>query len=123
LSFPKNKNQINYPDKWVEFRYFFVRKLMLVKYSYGFVAAPGGFGTLDELFEVVTLIQPGEIKNFPVVLLGVEYWSPLLKFLRESLLMKAAIDPQDLDLMLVTDSPAAAVSFIQRCVTERFGLR
>ena len=95
---------------------------MLVKYSYGFVAAPGGFGTLDELFEVATLIQTGKIKNFPVVLLGVEYWSPLLEFLRESPLMNAAIDPQDLDQMLVTDSPSEAVSFIQGCMTD-FGLR
>ncbi|MGP0075281.1 MAG: TIGR00730 family Rossman fold protein [Bryobacteraceae bacterium] len=120
---PQEQKPNRYLDKWVEFRYFFVRKLMLVKYSYGFVAAPGGFGTLDELFEVATLIQTGKIKNFPVVLLGVEYWSPLLEFLRESLLMKAAIDPQDLDQMVVTDSPSEAVSFIQRCATERFGLR
>ena len=120
---PKEQEPNRYLDKWVEFRYFFVRKLMLVKYSYGFVAAPGGFGTLDELFEVVTLIQTGKIKNFPIVLLGVEYWSPLLKFLRESLLAKAAIDPHDLDQMLVTDSPSEAVTFIQGCVTKRFGLR
>lgn len=120
---PQEQKPNRYLDKWVEFRYFFVRKLMLVKYSYGFVAAPGGFGTLDELFEVATLMQTGKIKNFPVVLLGVEYWSPLLKFLRESLLTQAAIDPQDLDQMLVTDSPSEAVSFIRRCVTERFGLR
>jgi uncharacterized protein (TIGR00730 family) len=120
---PQEQKPNSYLDKWVEFRYFFVRKLMLVKYSYGFVAAPGGFGTLDELFEVATLIQTGKIKNFPVVLLGVDYWSPLLAFLRESLLMNAAIDTQDLDELLVTDSPSEAVSFIQRCVTERFGLR
>jgi uncharacterized protein (TIGR00730 family) len=112
-----------YLDKWVEFRYFFVRKLMLVKYSYGFVAAPGGFGTLDELFEVVTLIQTGKIKNFPVVLLGADYWSPLLEFLRQSVLMNAAIDPKDLQEILVTDSPSEAVAFIQRCATEKFGLR
>ena len=74
---PQEQEPNRYLDKWVEFRYFFVRKLMLVKYSYGFVAAPGGFGTLDELFEVATLIQTGKIRNFPVVLLGVEYWSPL----------------------------------------------
>lgn len=120
---PKEQEPNRYLDKWVEFRYFFVRKVMLVKYSYGFVAAPGGFGTLDELFEVATLIQTGKIKNFPVVLLGIEYWSPLLKFLQESLLMKEAIDPQDLDQMFVTDSPSAAVSFIQKSVTESFGLR
>src|ERR1700693_432854 len=88
---PQEQKPNPYLDKFVEFHYFFVRKLMLVKYSYGFVAAPGGFGTLDELFEVATLIQTGKIKDFPVVLLGVEYWSPLLDFLRQSLLANAAI--------------------------------
>src|SRR4029079_7595835 len=97
--------------------------MMLVKYSYGFVAAPGGFGTLDELFEVATLIQTGKIKNFPVVLLGTGYWSPLLAFLRESLLANAAIEARDLDAILVTDSPSEAVAHIQRCATEQFGLR
>ena len=119
---PHEQKPNRYLDKWVEFRYFFVRKLMLVKYSYGFVAAPGGFGTLDELFEVATLIQTGKIKNFPVVLLGVQYWSPLIEFLRESPLVNAAIDPKDLDQLLVTDSPSEAVSFIQGCMTD-FGLR
>src|SRR5580704_4502119 len=120
---PQEQKPNPYLDKWVEFRYFFIRKMMLVKYSYGFVAAPGGFGTMDELFEVATLIQTGKIKNFPVVLLGVEYWSPLLEFLRESVLKNAAIDQRDLDQMLVTDSPLEAVSFIQKCATGRFGLR
>ena len=120
---PQEQEPNRYLDKWVEFRYFFVRKVMLVKYSYGFVAAPGGFGTLDELFEVATLIQTGKIKNFPVVLLGTEYWEPLVKFIRESLLTQLAIAPQDLDQILVTDSPSEAMAFIQRSVTERFGLR
>ena len=120
---PQEQQPNRYLDKWVEFRYFFVRKLMLVKYSYGFVAAPGGFGTMDELFEVATLIQTGKIKNFPVVLLGVAYWSPLLAFLRDSLLTNAAISQNDLDQLFVTDSPAEAVSFIHKCATERFGLR
>ena len=120
---PQEQKPNPYLDKWVEFRYFFIRKLMLVKYSYGFVAAPGGFGTLDELFEVATLIQTGKIKDFPVVLLGVEYWSPLLAFLRQSVLANAAINARDLEAILVTDSPAEAVSFIQKSATERFGLR
>jgi hypothetical protein len=120
---PQEQKPNPYLDKWVEFRYFFVRKLMLVKYSYGFVAAPGGFGTLDELFEVVTLIQTGKIKNFPVVLLGSSYWSPLLVFLRQSVLANAAISPRDLDLLLVTDSPSEAVAYIRRSATERFGFR
>jgi uncharacterized protein (TIGR00730 family) len=120
---PKEQKPNPYLDKWVEFRYFFIRKLMLVKYSYGFVAAPGGFGTLDELFEVATLIQTGKIKNFPVVLLGAEYWSPMLEFLRQSVLANAAIEARDIEQILVTDSPSEAVSHIQRSATENFGLR
>jgi uncharacterized protein (TIGR00730 family) len=120
---PQEQKPNPYLDKFVEFRYFFVRKVMLVKYSYGFVAAPGGFGTMDELFEVLTLIQTGKIKNFPVVLLGVDYWSPLIAFVRESLLAKGAIAAPDLAAILLTDSPAEAVTHIQRCATEHFGLR
>ncbi len=120
---PREQKPNRYLDKWVEFRYFFVRKMMLVKYSYGFVAAPGGFGTLDELFEVATLIQTGKIRNFPVVLLGVEYWSPLVEFIKTSLLANAAIDARDLDHLFLTDSPSEAVSFIQTRATEHFGLR
>ena len=120
---PREQKPNPYLDKWVEFRYFFIRKMMLVKYSYGFVAAPGGFGTLDELFEVATLIQTGKIKNFPVVLLGTEYWSPLLVFLRQSVLANAAISARDLDQILVTDSPSEAVAHIQKCATDQFGLR
>ena len=120
---PKEQKPNPYLDKFVDFRYFFVRKVMLVKYSYGFVAAPGGFGTMDELFEVATLIQTGKIENFPVVLLGVDYWRPLMDFLRVSLLHNEAISARDLDQLLVTDSPAEAVQFIQRGVEKGFGLR
>lgn len=123
IELPQEQKPNPYLDKFVEFRYFFIRKMMLVKYSYGFVAVPGGFGTMDELFEVATLIQTGKIKNFPVVLLGVEYWSPLIAFLRQSLLANAAISVRDLDSILLTDSPAEAVAHIQRCATEHFGLR
>lgn len=121
---PQEQQPNPYLDRWVDFRYFFVRKVMLVKYSYGFVATPGGFGTLDELFEVTTLIQTGKIKNFPVVLLGVDYWTPLLDFLRGTLLKDAAISQNDLDQLLLTDSPASAVAFIQQAVLKNpFGLK
>jgi uncharacterized protein (TIGR00730 family) len=121
---PQEQQPNPYLDKWVDFRYFFVRKVMLVKYSYGFVATPGGFGTLDELFEVTTLIQTGKIKNFPVVLLGAEYWKPLLAFLKVPVLQNAAIDQKDLDQLLVTDSPKEAVEFIRKCVMSGpFGLK
>jgi uncharacterized protein (TIGR00730 family) len=121
---PQEQRPNAYLDKWVDFRYFFVRKVMLVKYSYGFVATPGGFGTLDELFEVATLIQTGKIKNFPIVLLGVEYWTPLLDFLRVPVLKNGAIDRKDLDQLLLTDSPAEAVAFIKKSVMSgTFGLK
>jgi hypothetical protein len=123
IQLPTEQKPNPYLDKWVEFRYFFVRKMMLVKYSYGFVAAPGGFGTMDELFEVATLIQTGKIKNFPVVLLGVDYWTPLIDFIRKSLLASAAIDANDLDHLMVTDSPEDAVAHILSVTTENFGLR
>lgn len=120
---PKEQKPNPYLDKWVDFRYFFVRKVMLVKYSFGFIAVPGGFGTLDELFEVTTLIQTGKIRNFPVALLGVEYWTPLMKFMTETLAAKGTIDARDASQLLLTDSPAEAVAFIQRSATENFGLR
>jgi uncharacterized protein (TIGR00730 family) len=119
---PQEQKPNPYLDKWVDFHYFFVRKLMLVKYSFGFVAAPGGYGTLDELFEVATLIQTGKIHNFPVVLLGTAYWAPLMQFLRDPVLRYAAIDARDLDQVLVTDSPEEAVSHIRKIAFERFGL-
>jgi uncharacterized protein (TIGR00730 family) len=123
ITLPEEQKPNHYLDRWVQFRYFLVRKLMLVKYSYGFIAAPGGLGTLDELFEVATLIQTATIKNFPVVLLGVEYWLPLLAFLRGSPLRHGAIDQQDLDRILLTDSASEAVSFIQENAMKHFGLR
>ena len=123
ITLPKEQLPNSYLDKWVEFRYFFVRKLMLAKYSYGFVAMPGGFGTLDELFEIVTLIQTGKMKNFPVVLIGAAYWAPLLKFLRDPVLANRAIDPSDFEHLLVTDSPAEAIEHIRKRALEQFGLK
>jgi uncharacterized protein (TIGR00730 family) len=111
-----------YVDTSLEFRYFFVRKVMLVKYSYAFVALPGGFGTLDEIFETATLIQTGKIRNFPLVLLGRDFWEPLLEFLRERLLRAGAIDPQDVDRLLVTDDVDEAVATIRDVGLKEFGL-
>jgi uncharacterized protein (TIGR00730 family) len=119
---PQEQKPNRYLDLWIEFRYFFVRKLMLVKYSYAFVILPGGFGTLDEVFETVTLIQTGKIRNFPLVLMGREYWAGMLGFLREECIGLGTITASDLDDMLVTDSPAEAVDAILAAVTDRFGL-
>ncbi len=111
-----------YLDRWITFRHFFVRKLMLVKYSYAFIALPGGFGTLDEIFEVATLIQTEKIVEFPLILMGREYWAPLLAFMRERLITGATIDPRDADRFFVTDSAEEAVDQITKTVIPRFGL-
>jgi uncharacterized protein (TIGR00730 family) len=110
-----------YLDRSVTCRHFFVRKVLLFKYSCAFVALPGGFGTLDELFEALTLIQTGKIAHFPVVLVGVEYWRPL-QILLERLAAEGAIAPKDLDLLLITDEVAGAMEHIRRHVAQRFGL-
>ena len=86
IELAKEQKPNPYIDRWITFRHFFVRKLMLVKYSYAFIAMPGGFGTVDEIFEVATLIQTNKIKHFPLVLIGREYWTPLMDFLRDRLL-------------------------------------
>ena len=111
-----------YLDRWITFRHFYVRKLMLVKYSYAFVALPGGFGTLDEIFETATLIQTSKIKNFPLILMGREYWLPLIEFMRDRLIVERTIDPIDLDRITVTDSAAEAVDSITDVAMHRFGL-
>ena len=92
IELPQEQKPNPYLDRWVTFRHFFVRKLMLVKYSYAFIAMPGGFGTLDEIFETATLIQTHKIKDFPLVLVGKEYWQPLLDFLRGRLVEAKTID-------------------------------
>jgi hypothetical protein len=112
-----------YLDVMVNFRHFFVRKIMLVKYSYAFIAMPGGFGTYDEVFEAATLIQTAKIKHFPIVLVGREYWLPLINVMRNTLLAAATIDAADLDILYVTDSPDEAVSHIREVAVAKFGLK
>src|SRR6516162_3854362 len=112
IELPEEQKPNPYLDRWITFRHFYVRKLMLVKYSYAFVALPGGFGTLDEIFETATLIQTSKIKNFPLILMGREYWRPLIEFMRNRLVTEKTIDPIDLDRITLTDSPAEAVDSI-----------
>jgi uncharacterized protein (TIGR00730 family) len=122
IELPKEQKPNAYLDCWVTFPDFFVRKLMLTKYSYAFIALPGGFGTLDEIFETATLIQTGKIQDFPLVLMGADYWKPLLGFLRERLLAQKTVDPHDVDRILVTDSAEDAVRGIKDVAMKRFGL-
>jgi uncharacterized protein (TIGR00730 family) len=122
IRLPAEQRPNPYLDLMVEFGYFFVRKLMLVKYSYGFVALPGGFGTLDEVFEVLTLIQTGKVEAFPVALVGAAYWAPLVRLL-EHMVARGAIDPGDLSRLLVTDDPAAAAEHLRATATRTWGLR
>jgi uncharacterized protein (TIGR00730 family) len=111
---PKEQQPNPYLDRWIEFNYFFVRKVMLVKYSYAFVVLPGGFGTLDEVFETATLIQTGKISNFPLVLVGRDYWGPLLEFFRTRLLAEGTIAAEDIDRLIITDDPQEAVQLVQQ---------
>ena len=110
-------------DRFLEFRYFFVRKLMLVKYSHAFIAAPGGFGTLDEIFETATLIQTAKIANFPLVLMGRAFWQPMLDFLQDTMVREGTISEHDVRRLFVTDDPAEAVTYIKDAVGNNFGLR
>jgi uncharacterized protein (TIGR00730 family) len=89
----------------LEFHYFFARKVMFVRYASGFVGFPGGFGTLDELFECLTLIQTGKVRNFPIVLMGTDYWSGLIDWVVQRMLAEGKISPEDLDLISITDDP------------------
>lgn len=97
----------------INFRYFFARKTMFVKYAQGFVVLPGGFGTLDELFEAITLVQTGKVTNFPIVLMGTSFWEPLTEWLQDTLLGQGTISSGDLDLVRLTDDPDEAVRIIR----------
>ncbi len=120
---PEEQQPNRYLDRVVSFRYFFIRKVMLVKYSYGFIVMPGGFGTFDEVLETLTLIQTHKIKDFPVVLFGSDFWDPFIAFMKEAVLVHHYIEEADLDRLLVTDSPADAVAHIVRVAVPGFGLR
>jgi len=113
IELPHEQGMNPYIDLGVEFRYFFARKVMFVKYADGFVILPGGFGTLDELFEALTLIQTGKVRHFPVVLVGRSYWSGLLDWMRDTLLATGAVAEGDLSLFHVTDEPAEVIELIR----------
>ncbi|HEV2811834.1 MAG TPA: TIGR00730 family Rossman fold protein [Solirubrobacteraceae bacterium] len=110
-------------DLRVDFHYFFARKVMFVRYSSAFVVLPGGFGTLDELFEALTLIQTGKIRFFPVVLVGTEFWCDLVDWLRDRLLAAGTISQRDVDLFRVTDSPEEVVAICRDAADRQWGAR
>lgn len=121
IELPHEERPNPFVDHMIKFRYFFVRKVMLVKYSYAFIVLPGGFGTMDELFEALTLIQTGKIKEFPVILMGSDYWQPMLDFL-DKMIQVGTISPSDRDFVFVTDKIEEAMDYIQIHAIERFGL-
>ncbi len=121
IELPQEQKPNAYLHEWVTFRHFFVRRVMLVKYSYAYIAMPGGFGTLDEISEAATLVQTHKIAGFPIVLMGVDFWKPLLDFMRGTLVKEGTIDPGDVDF-LVTDSPEEAAAHVRSVGMERFGL-
>ena len=118
IELPFEQGANPYVDTLVNFRYFFVRKTMFIKYSNAYIIFPGGFGTMDELFEALTLIQTRKIRNFPVVLFGSQYWRGLLAWLTSTMLNERMVNAEDLGLIYLTDSPKDAVDFIVKTYNE-----
>jgi uncharacterized protein (TIGR00730 family) len=121
IELPHEQQPNAYLDQWITCHYFFVRKVLLFKYSYAFVVLPGGLGTLDELAEALTLIQTGKIGGFPVVLIGTEYWAPFLTLLRD-MIDRGAVSAADFDLLMVTDDLDQAMSHLETKAVRAFGL-
>ena len=121
IELPQEQQPNPYLDRQVTLRHFFVRKLLLIKYSYAFIVMPGGVGTMDEFFESLTLIQTRKIEQFPIVLIGKQYWQRLVELLQQMVVAKT-IDLADMNLLLVTDSVEEAMAHIQKHAIEPFGL-
>jgi len=119
---PEEQEANPYVDRWIEFRYFFIRKVMLVKYSYAFVVLPGGFGTMDEIFETATLIQTRKISDFPLILMGRDYWQPLVEFIEDRMIVEKTINPEDLSRIVFCDDPQEVAQHILNNATSVYGL-
>jgi uncharacterized protein (TIGR00730 family) len=119
IALPFEQKLNSWVDLGLEFNYFFVRKMMFVKFAAGIVFAPGGFGTMDEMFEALTLIQTKKMRRIPIVMLGTAYYEGLLDWMRKTLLSHGAIDDKDLDLWLLTDSPEEAAEYLDRHIVEQ----
>ncbi len=113
---PHEQRPNKYANTRIEFKYFFIRKVMFLKYAHAYIVLPGGFGTLDELFEAITLIQTHRMKPFPVILVGSEYWTGMIEWIRSSLLSEEKISPKDMDIVQVMDDPEEIVRVIQKTV-------
>ncbi len=116
---PHEQAENPYVDKFVTIKYFFVRKVLLVKYSYAFVILPGGFGTMDEFFETLTLVQTKKIHNFPIVVMGMDYYEPLRNYI-QFMISEGTISPEDLSLILFTDSADEAVAHIRQFISTNY---
>lgn len=119
IALPMEQAPNEFQDIKVEFRYFFVRKLMFVKYAVGYVIFPGGFGTMDELFEALTLMQTKKIRSFPVILVGRQYWAGLIEWMRQTVLAEKNIDPGDLDLFHIVEEPGEVCEIIAKRYRDR----
>lgn len=119
IELPMEQSPNSFQDIKVEFRYFFVRKLMFVKYAIGYIIFPGGYGTMDELFEALTLIQTKKIRGFPVVLVGREYWSGLIDWMKKTVLTMGNISPEDIDLLHIVDDPEEVCAIITKRYKDR----
>ncbi len=122
ITLPREQKPNKYQTRMLSFKYFFARKVMFVKYAIGYVCMPGGFGTLDELFEALTLIQTHKIYPFPIILFGKEYWEPLMHFIRGTMLKHKTIDPEDLDYIQITDDPKEVLAIINRHMDRKMKL-
>lgn len=123
IMLPMEQEPNPYLDMFVDFEYFFIRKLMLAKYTYAFVAMPGGFGTLDELFEIATLVQTQKTEEFPIVLAGSEFWKPMIDFLRETMAKEGTISVADVDRFHISDSPEEIADIVSHAAQKTFGLK
>jgi uncharacterized protein (TIGR00730 family) len=119
IELPHEQSENPYLDKFVTIRYFFVRKTLLLKYSYAFVIFPGGFGTMDEFFEILTLVQTKKVEDFPIVVMGKYFYLPLQEFL-QTMQEQGTISPEDMDLLLFTDSHDEAIAHIRRYISRRY---
>jgi uncharacterized protein (TIGR00730 family) len=122
IKLPFEQHPNPYMQKWVTFDYFFVRKVLLVKYSYAFIIMPGGFGTMDEFFEAITLVQTKTITNFPIVLFGKEFYQPLMEAI-DDMVLKGTISEQDKKLILLTDDVDEAMQYIQAYIAKNFKVK